>query len=535
MLLGPRVTTAHSPPPRSENTLNGPRSTLPNTSFSTHLHPVAAAQHNRSPSTPSVGLSPPSTAQLKTQHSSDSIPRPPPIATEEYCLLTMKHNKESSKKSRWCERRAPLYTSSALPPSISSFFLSSGAYSPIPMLYIARPILLTVYRDTTYSSGEECLVSDIDLPHLVAHRRCCCESPPERQKENPCGSRSCKTQTLPLQKSWNHIHKPSLPSSFTFTTPTALPCLQWRLPCTHPSCTCHFHFSRTMVASLHSFCPLSFYTPNPPLQKSWNHMDKPPLPSSFTIPAALPRLQRRLPCTHPRLHWLPPRVSTCVSPTPIQSTSCTHPSLHRFPPKRQTHTVLSPCIVEHIADLSLHRLTLTMGEVTSHIVDLRRRLRETRSRPWLTNSALLRSTASPPPGLKGSEDAPSLPESTTVTIVSDQPPSTTGKCDPEEQRRDSTMKERVYSCLSKAKAAGSKIPQWVGLGGVLSRSCQPRPLAKEGVLGKNKSTASLLPSQRRGPLRLGFLFASGRSSLGDGLPQRRYDLVDHLVLMQESP
>ncbi|KAI1626725.1 hypothetical protein EDD37DRAFT_620426 [Exophiala viscosa] len=127
-----------------------------------------------------------------------------------------------------------------------------------------------------------------------------------------------------------------------------------------------------------------------------------------------------------------------------------------------------------------------MGEVNSSIFNLRRHLRETRSRPWLTNSALRRS---PPSGLNGGEDAPSLSESTTVTLVSDQPPSTAGKCDPEEQRTDSTKEEQVQPCLSQAKARASKIPRWVGLKGVLSRICQPRPLAREGVLGKVKSTA----------------------------------------------
>ncbi|KAI1617587.1 hypothetical protein EDD36DRAFT_470132 [Exophiala viscosa] len=116
------------------------------------------------------------------------------------------------------------------------------------------------------------------------------------------------------------------------------------------------------------------------------------------------------------------------------------------------------------------RLTLTMGEVNSSIFNLRRHLRETRSRPWLTNSALRRS---PPSGLNGGEDAPSLSESTTVTLVSDQPPSTAGKCDPEEQRTDSTKEEQVQPCLSQAKARASKIGGPVG----------------EGVLGKVKSTA----------------------------------------------
>ncbi|KAK5468106.1 hypothetical protein LTS15_001080 [Exophiala xenobiotica] len=125
-------------------------------------------------------------------------------------------------------------------------------------------------------------------------------------------------------------------------------------------------------------------------------------------------------------------------------------------------------------------------QVKSMDFDLRRRQRDTRFRPWLTNS-VLRGRSS---GLDCSEDAPKLPESTTVAIVSDLPPSTTGKCVLEEQGADNTKKkEQANTCLSKASAAGSKIPQRVGLEGVLSRTCYPLALAGDGARGKGKATA----------------------------------------------
>ncbi|EXJ79822.1 hypothetical protein A1O3_08107 [Capronia epimyces CBS 606.96] len=140
------------------------------------------------------------------------------------------------------------------------------------------------------------------------------------------------------------------------------------------------------------------------------------------------------------------------------------------------------------------------GSSDSGVSDLRRRMRDTRPRPWLNNSVLRRrSTATSSSGLDGGADAPALPESTTVPIVSDLPSSTTVLgCG---QSRDNTKKERDSSRLSRAaakaatsikalaKCAGSKIPQWVGLKGVLSRSCPP-PLDRDGVLGKGKSTAA---------------------------------------------
>ncbi|KAJ9647439.1 hypothetical protein H2204_000068 [Knufia peltigerae] len=129
-------------------------------------------------------------------------------------------------------------------------------------------------------------------------------------------------------------------------------------------------------------------------------------------------------------------------------------------------------------------------EVKSINFDLRRQARETRSRPWLTGSKLRgRSKASSSSGLTGSMDAPKLPENTTATIVSDLPPSQPSSCDSGELWAGSTIKKQAKALLSKASAAVSRIPRWVGLKGGLSRSCQPRPLAGEGVHGKGKSSA----------------------------------------------
>ncbi|KIW12467.1 hypothetical protein PV08_09744 [Exophiala spinifera] len=128
-----------------------------------------------------------------------------------------------------------------------------------------------------------------------------------------------------------------------------------------------------------------------------------------------------------------------------------------------------------------------MGEEVKSInFNLRRQARETRSRPWLTGSKLRGRSSS---GLNGSKDAPKLPESTTAAIVTDQPPSQTGKCDQEGLWAGRTIKEQAKAVLSKASAAVSKIPRWVGLRGGVSRPCKPQPLAGEGVLGKDKPIA----------------------------------------------
>jgi hypothetical protein len=128
-----------------------------------------------------------------------------------------------------------------------------------------------------------------------------------------------------------------------------------------------------------------------------------------------------------------------------------------------------------------------MSEETS-TSDLRRREREARARPWLTNSVLRRSPVASSSGLAGSnEDAPSLLASATVTADTDRPPTATVLS--EGRRTDNTKQET--SCLSQAvpTAMGSRIPRWVGFLGVLSRSCPPRGLDRVGVQGKVGSTA----------------------------------------------
>ncbi|KIW96898.1 uncharacterized protein Z519_02289 [Cladophialophora bantiana CBS 173.52] len=126
--------------------------------------------------------------------------------------------------------------------------------------------------------------------------------------------------------------------------------------------------------------------------------------------------------------------------------------------------------------------------------DLRRSLRTARARPWLVNSVLRgRSTAA---GVKDSEVAPSLSATTTVTIVSDPPPTATVGFEPEKQSSDNTTAEAKAATSVKAqanaKAIGSKIPVPVRpvLHSPLSRLCGSISLDKEGDLGKDKPTAT---------------------------------------------
>lgn len=188
------------------------------------------------------------------------------------------------------------------------------------------------------------------------------------------------------------------------------------------------------------------------------------------------------------------------------------------------------------------------GSSDSSISDLRRRQRDTRSRPWLTNSVLRRrSAALTSSGLNDSVDAPALSASTTVPIVSDLPPSTPVECDREEQCRDSTKEERDSSRLSRtalkaatsvkafAKAAGSKIPRWVGLKGILSRNCQPPPLDRDGERGKDKTTAAFPTGTGEKTFASRLPLASRTRWLGAGLLQRRYDLANLLLRMPRRP
>lgn len=132
--------------------------------------------------------------------------------------------------------------------------------------------------------------------------------------------------------------------------------------------------------------------------------------------------------------------------------------------------------------------------------DSRRSQRETRSRPWLTNSILRgQSTADSSSGVNGSLDAPKLPVVTTVAIVPDPLPTETISCGPEKQRKNIT-----------------KIPRWVGLS-ALSQPCGSKSLDGEGKCGKDKYPA-ISPiatgefSASRIPVSIGKSFAGRRSA-----------------------
>ncbi|EXJ71955.1 uncharacterized protein A1O5_04457 [Cladophialophora psammophila CBS 110553] len=167
--------------------------------------------------------------------------------------------------------------------------------------------------------------------------------------------------------------------------------------------------------------------------------------------------------------------------------------------------------------------------------DLRRSLRTARARPWLVNSVLRgRSTAA---GVKDIEVAPSLSATTTVTIVSDSPPTATVGCEPEKQSSDNTTAEAKAATSVKAqanaKAMGSKIPVPVTpvLHSPLSRLCGSISLDKEGDLGKDKPTATPptvtkeAASASRIPVRIKVLPSEPRPALEQERPSK--PLVAH--------
>ncbi|KAK5065184.1 hypothetical protein LTR84_001020 [Exophiala bonariae] len=119
--------------------------------------------------------------------------------------------------------------------------------------------------------------------------------------------------------------------------------------------------------------------------------------------------------------------------------------------------------------------------------DLRRRLREARARPWLTNSVVRRrSTTETSAGQTKSLDEPKPSVSTIVTAVpaSCPPRPTSGTSE-----KQKTKPEKAPNAVAKAKAlarsAGSKIPVWVGLSCAFSR-CSLQP---DGVETKDRPAA----------------------------------------------
>lgn len=164
--------------------------------------------------------------------------------------------------------------------------------------------------------------------------------------------------------------------------------------------------------------------------------------------------------------------------------------------------------------------------------DLRRKQREARARPWLTNSILRGRSTTSSSGVNGSEDAPLLPAATTVTTASDPLPPTTVLCASEKQGTDIAEKEQAPACLfpTSAKAAGSKIPRLANLV-ALSRPCGSTSLDGEGDCGKSRTPATSptvtgeTTFASRIPIRVKTSFAGRRSASPQMRPSRT--LVAH--------
>lgn len=126
--------------------------------------------------------------------------------------------------------------------------------------------------------------------------------------------------------------------------------------------------------------------------------------------------------------------------------------------------------------------------------DLRRRMRDTRARPWLTNSVIRRrSTTETSSGPTASEDAPELSVGTTVTAVPASLSSESDSGSSEKQSGNQPGKARTAEAKAKAlaKSAGSKIPVWIGLSCAFSR-CSLH--ASDGEERKTKDTTAAHPT-----------------------------------------
>ena len=130
------------------------------------------------------------------------------------------------------------------------------------------------------------------------------------------------------------------------------------------------------------------------------------------------------------------------------------------------HQSVPPLLMITAYHSQIHTMAKELASMSlSHrgAFDTRRALRDTRARPWLTNS-VLRGPSTTVGAVKASEDAPLLSKTTsTVQVVADPAPLVTVN--------------RVSEKLS-----ASKIP-------VLSRRCQSISLDKGGVRGKDIQTA----------------------------------------------
>ena len=125
--------------------------------------------------------------------------------------------------------------------------------------------------------------------------------------------------------------------------------------------------------------------------------------------------------------------------------------------------------------------------------DSRRRMREARVRPWLTNSVLCRrSPTEPSSGPAKSEDAPKLSVGTIVTAVpaSLSSESVPGSSEKQSGKEPGKPSKAVAKAKALARSAGSKIPVWTGLSCALSR-CSLQ--ASDGEERSTKDTTAAHP------------------------------------------
>jgi hypothetical protein len=126
--------------------------------------------------------------------------------------------------------------------------------------------------------------------------------------------------------------------------------------------------------------------------------------------------------------------------------------------------------------------------------DLRRRLRDARARPWLTNSVVRRrSTTETSSGLTESKDAPKLSVGTIVTAVpaSLSSGSVSGSSEKQSGNQPKKPPHAAAKVKALARAVGSKIPVWVGLSCAFSR-CSLQ--ASDSEERKTKDTTAAHPT-----------------------------------------
>lgn len=132
-----------------------------------------------------------------------------------------------------------------------------------------------------------------------------------------------------------------------------------------------------------------------------------------------------------------------------------------------------------------------MMSSSSSAADFRRRLRDARPRPWLTNSVLRERGSS---GATSALDAPKVvvvpsvasPESPSPVLAASEK-----KCEIRQGKLPRAVAKVATSVKAAARSAGSKIPIWVGLSCVFSRSSIQAPDSVEVV---KMESAAVVPA-----------------------------------------